>query len=97
MVSKRLNIKCDKIKLSNMANQYSFIIIASVIVILVGIFGSKLIGLKFAVPIAIIVSILMLVFMLSFRAKTEHEMSIDGLEDSLIKGESVLLVLYSNY
>ena len=97
MVSKTLNIKYDKIKLSNMANQYSFIVIASVVVILVIIFGWKLIGLRFAIPIAIIVSVLMLIFMLSFSTKNQHQMSINDFENSLLTDRPVFLVMYSNY
>jgi len=97
LVSKTLNIKYDKIKLSNMANQYSFIVIASVVVILVIIFGWKLIGLRFAIPIAIIVSVLMLIFMLSFSTKNQHQMSINDFENSLLTDRPVFLVMYSNY
>ena len=97
MFSKTLNIKYDRITSSNMANQYSFIVIAFVVVILVMIFAWKLIGLRFAVPIATIVSVLMLIFMLSFSTKNQHQMSINAFEDSLSADRPVFLVLYSNY
>lgn len=80
-----------------MVNQYSFIVIASVVVILIMIFGWKLIGLRFAVPIAIILSVLMLIFMLSFSTKNQHQMSINDFENSLLAERPVFLAVYSNY
>ena len=80
-----------------MINQYSFVLIGLLVILLMAPFIWRLIGGNYAIA-----AVALLVFALGslqvlLRTDTERDSTIQSFEESLASGDPVLLILYSNF
>ena len=78
-------------------NQYSYVAIGLVILAIVTFLFWRLIGIKYAVPIAVLTLGLLFAFQLLLSTNMDTYSSIEDFDNSLASGEPVLLMLYSDF
>ena len=80
-----------------MINQYSFIVIGLLILVIITFFSWRLIGKKHTAPVAGLTLLLLVAFQLLLSTNTNTYSSVDALDDALTSSNPVLLVLYSDF
>jgi hypothetical protein len=78
-------------------NQYSYVVIGLVVLTIVTFLSWRLIGIKYAIPLAALTIGLLITFQLILSTNTVKYSSIDDFENSLTSGEPVLVMLYSDF
>ena len=80
-----------------MINQYSFIIIGLLILVVITFLTWRLIGIKYAVAVSGLTFVLLAGFHLLLSTDTSTYSSVDAFDNALPSGNPVLLVLYSDF
>ena len=80
-----------------MINQYSFIIIGLLILVIITFVSWRLIGMKYAVFVAGLTFVLLVVFQLLLSTNTNTYSSVDAFDNAIPSGNAVFLVLYSDF
>lgn len=80
-----------------MINQYSFIFIGLLILVITAFLSLRLIGIKFTVPVAGLTFVLLVAFQLLLSTNVNTYSSVGAFDNALTSGEPVLLVLYSDF
>lgn len=80
-----------------MINQYSFIFIGLLILVITAFLSWRLIGIKFTVPVAGLTFVLLVAFQLLLSTNVNTYSSVGAFDNALTSGEPVLLVLYSDF
>ena len=78
-------------------NQYSYVVIGLVVLTIVTFLSWRLIGIKYAVPLAAVSLGLLITFQLILSTSTDKYSSIDDFENSLASGAPILVMLYSDF
>ena len=78
-------------------NQYSFLIIGLLLLVIVAFMSWRILEAKYAVPIIGLASILLIISQLFFSTNANSYSNIASFENALTTGKPVLLELYSNY
>ena len=80
-----------------MINQYSFVGIGLLILMLITFLSWRLIGVKFTFPVAGLTIVLLISFQLFLSTNENTYSSVDAFDNGLTSGNPVLLVLYSEF
>jgi inner membrane protein involved in colicin E2 resistance len=80
-----------------MINQYSFVGIGLLILMLITFLSWRFIGVKLAFPVAGLTMLLLIGFQLFFSTNGNTYPSVDAFDNGLNSGNPVLLVLYSDF
>ena len=80
-----------------MINQYSFVVIAVVLISTISPLVWRLVGWKYAIAAFALLLLLMVAFQLISQTDSAKDSTLRSFEESLVSGDPVLLVLYSNF
>ena len=78
-------------------NQYSFVIIAFFVLLTLMFFTWRLIGIKYAIPIGVVMLVVLVGFQLVFSTDSNKYQNIESFDKSLNSDKPTLLFLYSDF
>ena len=80
-----------------MINQYSFVVIGLIILVIIAFLSWRLMGIRYAVPVAGLTLVILVAFQLLLSTDANTYSSVGAFDNALTSGEPVLLVLYSDF
>lgn len=80
-----------------MINQYSFVVIAVVLISTISPLVWRLVGGKYAIAAVVLLVLFVVAFQLIFQTDSAKDSTLHSFEESIVSGSPVLLVLYSNF
>ena len=96
-VANIVSLAYDSTMLPLLMNQYSFVVLGLVILVVIGVLSWRLVGIEYAlIPITLGITALALFYTFSSTDVTSTY-NVEDLGESLASGRPVILQLYSNY
>jgi ABC-type polysaccharide/polyol phosphate export permease len=78
-------------------NQYSFVIIGLFVLLTLIFFTWRLVGIKYAIPIGVVMLVVLVGFQLIFSTASTEYQNIESFNKSLNSDKPTLLFLYSDF